>query len=185
MNDAESEKSRQMDVRKGLKSVLWLLLAATLLIGLRPYLAPYWWRARLWQEPAPTAQSLPNPLPGRRFADTWGAARSQGRTHEGVDIFAPRGTPVLSTTKGVVSRIGENRLGGNIVGITGPGGVWHYYAHLDRSAENLRVNSWIEAGALIGYVGNSGNAAATPQHLHYGVYTREGAVNPYPLIRQP
>ena len=76
MDDAESEKSRQMDVRKGLKSVLWLLLAATLLIGLRPYLAPYWWRARLWQEPAPTAQSLPNPLPGRRFADTWGAARS-------------------------------------------------------------------------------------------------------------
>ena len=110
MNDAESEKSGQMDARKWLKSVLWLLLAATLLIGLRPYLAPYWWRARLWQEPAPTAQSLPNPLPGRRFADTWGAARSQGRTHEGVDIFAPRGTPVLSTPAPVPSRLTRARI---------------------------------------------------------------------------
>lgn len=173
------------DVKKGIKNLLWLLVAATVVIIAKPYWQSYWWRARLFQEPAPVAQSLPNPIPGQRFSDTWGAARSQGRTHEGIDIFAARGTPVRSTTKGVVTRIGENNLGGNVVGVTGPGGVWHYYAHLDRYAENLRENSWIEAGALIGYVGNSGNAAATPPHLHYGVYTREGAVNPYPLIRQP
>ena len=56
--------------------------------------------AALMAQPAPTTGSLPLPLPGVRFADTWGAARSEGRRHEGVDIFAPRGTPILSTTRG-------------------------------------------------------------------------------------
>ena len=54
--------------------------------------------AALMAEPAPVAGSLPNPLPGQRFVDTWGGARSQGRRHEGVDIFAPRGTPIRATT---------------------------------------------------------------------------------------
>ncbi|UOO81042.1 M23 family metallopeptidase [Uruburuella testudinis] len=172
-----------MNPKKLLKHLLWLLVAVTLVIGLQPYWAPYWWRAKLLQEPAPAWQSLPNPLPGQRFSDTWGAARNNGRRHEGVDIFARRGTPILSTTKGVVNRVGRNNLGGNIVGITGPGGVWHYYAHLESFAE-IKENDWIEAGTVIGYVGDSGNAKGTPPHLHYGVYTREGAVNPYPLIRQ-
>ena len=172
------------DVKTSLKNLLWLLVLATLVIALKPHWQQYWWRARLYQEPAPTAQSLPNPLPGRRFSDTWGAARSEGRKHEGVNIFAARNTPILSTTKGVVTRVGQDRLGGKVVGITGPGGVWHYYAHLEDFAA-IENGDWIEAGTVIGYVGDSGNARGTPPHLHYGVYTREGAVNPYPLIRQP
>lgn len=165
------------------KKLICLAIIGAAFVALKPYWQPYWWYVKLFWEPAPTAQSLPNPLPGQRFSDTWGAARSQGRTHQGVDIFAKRGTPIYSTTKGVINRIGQNQLGGNIVGIVGPGGVWHYYAHLESYAE-IRKNDWVEAGTVIGYVGDSGNAKGTPPHLHYGVYTRTGAVNPYPLIIQ-
>lgn len=115
--------------------------------------------------------------------DTWGAARSEGRKHEGVDIFAKRGTPVLSTTSGIVSQIGHNNLGGQVIWILGPGLSRHYYAHLDAYAEQIREGDWIEAGDIIGYVGNSGNARSTPPHLHYGIYLAgQGAINPYPYL---
>ncbi|MFC4455557.1 M23 family metallopeptidase [Deinococcus sonorensis] len=141
--------------------------------------------SRLLSAPPPAVSSLPLPLPGVRFADTWGGARSEGRTHEGVDIFAPRGTPILSTTEGVVSRVGENRLGGRTVTVTGPGGYHHYYAHLERYPA-LKAGDWVAAGTVVGYVGDSGNARGTPTHLHYGVYTPGWtAVNPYPLLRKP
>ena len=140
--------------------------------------------ADLLRQPAPASSSLPDPLPGVRYADTWGGARSEGRSHEGVDIFAARGTPIRSTTLGVVNRIGENRLGGRTVTVTGPGGYHHYYAHLERYPA-LKVGDWIDAGTVIGYVGDSGNAAGTPPHLHYGVYTPMwSAVNPYPLLKR-
>ena len=139
--------------------------------------------AALLAQPAPTTSSLPLPLLGVRFADTWGAARSEGRSHEGVDIFAPRGTPILSTTQGMVLRVGPDRLGGRTVMILGPGGVRHYYAHLERYAE-LSRGEWIKAGQVVGFVGDSGNARGTPTHLHYGIYTPSGAVNPYPLLNK-
>src|SRR5947208_17022240 len=79
--------------------------------------------------------ALPSPLAGRRaprFIDSWGNARSGGRRHEGIDIFAAKDTPVLSTTRGLVTRVGANRLGGQIVWILGPGLERHHYAHLSR-----------------------------------------------------
>ncbi|WP_130802339.1 M23 family metallopeptidase [Acinetobacter ihumii] len=119
----------------------------------------------------------------RQIQDTWGAARSENRKHEGVDIFAQRGTPVMSATQGIVSNIGTNSLGGQVVWILGPDLSRHYYAHLDGYAEQISVGNWVEAGELIGYVGNTGNAKATPPHLHYGIYlTGQGAVNPYPYL---
>lgn len=117
----------------------------------------------------------------RQLRDTWHAARSHGRKHEGIDIFAARGTPVRSTTEGIVSRIGTNKLGGTVVWVLGPAGHRHYYAHLDQVA-SIRTGERIGAGALLGFVGNTGNAKLTPPHLHYGIYTRKGAVNPYPLL---
>ena len=89
--------------------------------------------AELRAKEPPAAQSLPNPVKGKRFDDTWGAARSQGRRHEGVDIFAKKNTPIRSTTPGIVTKIGRNRLGGKVIGIQGPG-AWHYYAHLNKFA---------------------------------------------------
>lgn len=142
-----------------------------------------WQQVSLLQQEPPAENSLPNPVPGQGLTDTWGAARSQGRTHEGIDIFAPRGTPIQSTTQGIVSKVGNNNLGGRVVVVVGPGGAGHYYAHLEDYAD-IAPNDWVEAGDVIGYVGDSGNAKGTPPHLHYGIYINGSAVNPYPLIQK-
>lgn len=132
----------------------------------------------------PTQVAIPvEDIQPRQIADTWGAARSEGRKHEGVDIFAKRGTPVLSATSGIVSRVGTNQLGGNVIWIIGPNLSRHYYAHLDAYADEIQVGDWVEVGQIIGYVGNTGNAKNTPPHLHYGIYLNgQGAVNPYPYL---
>lgn len=142
-----------------------------------------WQQLSLLQKDPPAENSLPNPLPEQGLVDTWGAARSQGRTHEGIDIFAPRGTPIQSTTQGIVSKVGNNNLGGRVVVVVGPGGAGHYYAHLEDYAD-IAVNDWVNAGDIIGYVGDSGNAKGTPPHLHYGIYINGRAVNPYPLMQK-
>lgn len=142
-----------------------------------------WQQLSLLQQPLPEENSLPNPLPKQHLTDTWGAARSQGRSHEGIDIFAERGTPIQVTTQGIVSKVGENTLGGRVVVVIGPGGAGHYYAHLEDYAD-LSPNDWVNAGDTIGYVGDSGNAKGTPPHVHYGIYINGSAVNPYPLLQK-
>ena len=143
---------------------------------------------RLLASPAPGHIALP--VAGVRVADlrdSWGGARSGGRRHEGVDIFAPRGTRVLAATEGIVWRLGDDRLGGRVVWTLGPGGQMHYYAHLDRYAVDLRAGDRVNVGDTLGTVGTSGNARGGPPHLHYGIYSRTaGAVNPFPLLaRRP
>jgi murein DD-endopeptidase MepM/ murein hydrolase activator NlpD len=141
-----------------------------------------WHIARLSLRVAPS--SLPVPVAGvgpRQLADTWNAARSEGRRHQGIDIFARRGTAVVSATEGVVTRIGTNRLGGQVVWVLGPGRQMHYYAHLDGYA-NIAIGAHVMPGDALGYVGNTGNAQGTPPHLHYGIYASGGAINPYPLL---
>ena len=142
-----------------------------------------WQQLSLLQQPLPVENSLPNPLPKQHLADTWGAARSQGRSHEGIDIFAKRGTPIQATTQGIVSKVGEDALGGHVVMIIGPGGAGHYYAHLEEYAD-ISPNEWVNTGDIIGYVGDSGNAKGTPPHVHYGIYINGSAVNPYPLLQK-
>jgi murein DD-endopeptidase MepM/ murein hydrolase activator NlpD len=130
-------------------------------------------------------QRLPVPVVGvraRDLTDSWGSPRSEGRHHEGIDICAPRGHEVVSTTAGIVVTVGHNRLGGRVVRVLGPGGWWHYYAHLESFADVREVQP-IARGTLLGTVGNSGDAAGTPTHLHYGIYRfRGGAMNPFPLL---
>jgi len=101
------------------------------------------------------------------IASTFGAPRSGERTHEGVDLFAPRGTHVLSAHDGVVIHIGEFRLGGTVIHTLGRRGVIAYYAHLDRVRSDLQVGAWVREGETLGYVGNTGNARTTPPHLHF------------------
>jgi murein DD-endopeptidase MepM/ murein hydrolase activator NlpD len=118
----------------------------------------------------------------RALRDSWDAPRSGGRKHRGIDIFARRGTPVVSATPGIVVSIGTDRLGGNVVRVFGPGGEWHYYAHLDRFAAISRGQR-VSAGEMLGFVGDTGNARGTPPHLHYGIYRPHGAAtNPYPRL---
>ena len=142
-----------------------------------------WQQLSLLQQPLPAENSLQNPLPKQHLTDTWGAARSQGRSHEGIDIFAERGTPIQATTQGIVSKVGEDALGGRVVMIIGPGGAGHYYAHLEDYAD-ISPNDWVNTGDIIGYVGDSGNAKGTPPHVHYGIYINGSAVNPYPLLQK-
>jgi peptidoglycan LD-endopeptidase LytH len=118
-----------------------------------------------------------------RVADSWGTPRPGGRTHQGQDIFARKGTAVFSATGGYVVRMGRNPLGGNAVVITGAGGRRYYYAHLETFAPEMRVGKQVTPETVIGFVGNTGNAAHTPPHLHLAMYTRVGAVNPLPLLR--
>jgi murein DD-endopeptidase MepM/ murein hydrolase activator NlpD len=122
----------------------------------------------------------------RAIQSGFGVARDAGRRrHEGVDIFARRGTPVRAVSAGVVSRVQITPLGGKV--------VWErdrarnasiYYAHLD--SQVARPGQQVQVGDLLGFVGNTGNARTTPPHLHFGVYRRgEGAVDPAPFIRRP
>lgn len=116
-------------------------------------------------------------------ANTWHAPRGSHRLHEGQDIFAPQGTPIYSATTGYVLHIGENGLGGQTVSVAGAGGRTYYYAHLDCYARNLREGDRVSTRTVLGYVGTTGNAAGTPPHLHFGVYTpTSSAINPLPLL---
>ena len=117
------------------------------------------------------------------IVDTYGAPRGADRTHEGIDIFATRGTYVVSATPGVVARIGTNRLGGNIVFVLGPGGERYYYAHLDSVDPVLKVGQPVSTTTVLGRVGTTGNAAGTPPHLHFGIYRTGGTTNPYERLR--
>jgi peptidoglycan LD-endopeptidase LytH len=117
-----------------------------------------------------------------QLIDTWGQARSNGRTHEGVDIIAPRGSVVVSPTKAIVIQIGTNTLGGNVVYTANAGGERFYYAHLDKVSKDLEVGQELKVGDVIGYVGNTGNASATVPHLHFGISGKKGATNPFPRI---
>ena len=116
------------------------------------------------------------------IADTWQAARGVGRKHEGQDIFAPKGTPILSATSGYIYNIGENNLGGQTVSVISKGGRIYYYAHLDSYARAIRIGDRVTTRTVLGYVGTTGNAQGTPPHLHFGVYTSSGAINPLPML---
>ena len=118
----------------------------------------------------------------KQIANTWHAPRGSDRQHEGQDIFAPRGTPVLSATAGYIVNIGENNLGGQTVSVIGAGGRTYYYAHLDSYAPRIAEGDYVTKQTLLGYVGTTGNASGTPPHLHFGVYAPGGAMNPLPLL---
>jgi peptidoglycan LD-endopeptidase LytH len=114
----------------------------------------------------------------RSIQGLFAAPRDGGRrVHEGIDIFAPRGTPVLAAAGGFVSSVGENPLGGRVVWLRDGRGYTHYYAHLD--TQLVQAGTRVRAGDVLGTVGNTGNARTTAPHLHFGIYgRREGAIDP-------
>lgn len=134
-----------------------------------------------------TQPSLNFPVAGKgnkNVQSFWGASRDGGgRSHEGVDIFAPRGTPIVAVADGTVIRTGNQGLGGKQVWLRDDAvGNSHYYAHLDSV---LTVGGTrVKIGDTLGLVGNTGNAAGGATHLHFGIYTMGGAVDPYTYIRK-
>lgn len=117
---------------------------------------------------------------------SFGAERDAGRrSHNGVDIFAPRGTAAVATTRAYVRRVREQNLGGLTVWLHDRERNLHlYYAHLDEQL--VEPGQWVEAGDIVGRVGNTGNARTTPPHLHFAIYAEgEGPVDPDPFLREP
>lgn len=121
------------------------------------------------------------PILGTAYGDTWGAPRSGGRRHEGVDMIAPRGVPILAVVNGTVT-FKANRLGGLAASLVGDNGNRYYYGHMDgyEGSSPRRV----QAGEVIAYNGDTGNAVFSTPHLHFEIHPGGGrAVNPYPSVR--
>lgn len=110
-----------------------------------------------------------------------------GHKHQGSDIFAKKGTPVLSSTRGIVIYKGMLKLGGKVVLVLGPDFKMYYYAHLDTiMTTKLHV---VEVGEQIGKVGNTGNAKYTPAHLHFSIrnffpYKQGSYEDPVPFLNK-
>jgi peptidoglycan LD-endopeptidase LytH len=122
---------------------------------------------------APLLQACPLDGPGT-FDDSWGWARSGGRRHQGVDMIAARGVPVIAVRDGF-AQFKNSNLGGRAIWLTTDDGDKFYYAHLDSwKGESRRV----EAGDVIGFVGSTGNANGP--HLHFETHPDGNVENPYP-----
>lgn len=113
----------------------------------------------------------------------FGDARDGGsRNHHGIDIFAPRGTPVLAAARGRVARVNTTPRGGRVIWLRDEMGNSLYYAHLEDQL--VRDGQQVGPGDTLGLVGNSGNARSTPPHLHFGVYRRgRGPMDPVPFVQ--
>lgn len=129
---------------------------------------------------------LPMPVVGLSTADisdSYGQPRDGGRrSHRGIDLFAPKGTPVVAVADGYLSYIGEHGKGGKCIWLVSDNGFSFYYAHLERWEPGIYEGMKVQNGSLLGYVGSTGNAAGKSPHLHFAVVRDDEALNPYPLL---
>ncbi len=128
--------------------------------------------------------SLGFPVSGNkaRTGSFWGASRGGGRRrHEGIDIFAPKRTPVVAAADGIVTGVKTSGLGGKVVWLKIPDkNITLYYAHLDKQL--VKEGQEVKKGETLGLVGNTGNARHTASHLHFGIYTSNGPIDPFPFV---
>jgi hypothetical protein len=131
-----------------------------------------------------TGPSLDFPVSGSKAkaGSFWGASRDGGkRKHEGIDIFAPKRTPVVASADGIVTGVKEGGIGGKVVWLRLlDKNVTLYYAHLDKQL--VHVGQTVKKGETLGLVGNTGNAKYTPSHLHFGIYTSNGPIDPWLFV---
>ncbi len=129
--------------------------------------------------------SLAFPVTGTaNIGSFWGAARDGGkRSHEGIDIFAKKLTPVVAAEDGYVTGVKEGGIGGKTVWMNVAGkDIYLYYAHLDQQL--VQQGQEVKRGDVLGLVGNTGNAKHTPAHLHFGVYTSNGPIDPFSFVNR-
>lgn len=147
--------------------------------------------------PAPPSSEVALVVPVAGFPrgalrDDWGDAREGGaRMHHGTDIVAPARTPVVAAAAGRVEKLFQSARGGITIYVRSPDRRWtYYYAHLAGYARNLREGQTVEAGTLLGFVGDTGDAGPGNYHLHFGLarmrpeerWWQGEDVNPYPLL---
>jgi murein DD-endopeptidase MepM/ murein hydrolase activator NlpD len=153
--------------------------------------------------PLVTADSHANASPGanllipvagirpEQLQDTYTQSRSEGRTHNAIDIMAARNTPVVAAVDGTVIKLFQSERGGITLYQLGTDNrTVYYYAHLERYADGLAENRFMRRGELLGYVGDSGNAGRDNCHLHFSIWTITDPkrfwdgenINPYPLL---
>ncbi|HEX8648056.1 MAG TPA: M23 family metallopeptidase [Thermoleophilaceae bacterium] len=119
-----------------------------------------------------------------RYSNDWGAPRQNTGAHEGNDIFAPAGTPVLAVTDGTLQRVGTARVPGNRLYLHTARGDYYFYGHLSSFEADARSGKRVKAGEVLGYVGSTGDAEPTPPHVHFEIHPGAGPpVNPYPFLR--
>jgi peptidoglycan LD-endopeptidase LytH len=155
--------------------------AATYIVRLQPEL----FRSGEYSLSVSVGPSLGFPVGNNkaRIGSFWGADRDGGkRRHEGVDIFAPKLTPVLAAEDGVVTGVKNEGIGGKTVWLRVGNNITLYYAHLDKQL--VTPGQFVKKGETLGLVGNTGNAKHTPPHLHFGIYTYNGAIDPLPFINK-
>jgi murein DD-endopeptidase MepM/ murein hydrolase activator NlpD len=150
---------------------------------------------------APVAEieftAFPQPHPANDFWNSWGAGRSGGRRHQGIDIMGEKGWPIVAAADGIVIRVDTTRRAGNHVFIKHGRGWETWYMHLNNDtpgtddgkgtdefafAPDIEEGAYVEAGQLIGFVGDSGNAEGKKAHLHFELRYNDRAVNPYPYL---
>ena len=128
-----------------------------------------------------------------QLLDTFSQTRSEGRTHDAIDIMAPAETPVLAAADGQIQKLFQSELGGTtIYQLSGDRQLIFYYAHLARYADGLTEGKQVRQGEVIAYVGDTGNAGAGNYHLHFSIavvshpkrYWEGTNINPYPLLRE-
>jgi murein DD-endopeptidase MepM/ murein hydrolase activator NlpD len=128
----------------------------------------------------------PFPVAGEAsYGDDWHAPRftPEPHQHEGTDVFASRGTPVVASGDGVVTRQDGTAIGGNAIRVTEADGTYYYYAHLDRFASGLQSGQRVSKGDIIGFVGTTGDADGGAPHLHFEIHPKGGpAVPPVPYL---
>ena len=141
---------------------------------------------------------FPQPSEETEFANTWGNSRSDGRTHQGTDILGPQMAPVVAAADGVIERIGSGPRSGYYIVLSHRDGYNTWYMHLNNDTPGtddgrgapeytyvvgFEVGDYVEAGQLLGFVGDSGNAEWTTHHTHFELHHNGRAINPYKYLQ--
>ena len=133
-----------------------------------------------------TGKGFVFPVYGKHnYGDTYGAFRADTGFHEGNDIFAEAGTPLVAVCDGSLNRVGTLPISGNRLWVKcSKTGDSFFYAHLSAFATDTRSGLKVKAGQVIGFVGSTGDAEQTPPHCHFEVHPGDGpSVDPYPFLR--
>ena len=147
--------------------------------GPTPYSAP----AVAFYPTPPTAPEVFPVVGGASFTNDWGGPRPGGRTHQGIDLFATTGTPIVAISDGTLFKVGWNAVGGWRFWLRDRWGNEFYHAHLSAFAPAAKEGATVKAGTVIGFVGNTGDARTTPPHLHFEIHPAGGdPVPPFPYV---